>query len=227
MTVVVPTLNEAGNIKRLIKILNSLYSGCSIIVADDGSADGTKEIVRDMGRRNAKVKLLDRSNAKKHGITASVVDAAIMMGTSKMIVMDGDLQHPPSKVLELYRGLDRYDMAIGVRTAVRNWGLHRIILSKGIAYFSYAAFKLRGKQTCNDLMSGFFGIRTAVVRKIIRENRGGFVYTGYKVLLDILRLAGNKVSICEVPYSTFHMREAGKSKLGPKQMLDVLLSTLK
>lgn len=227
MTIIVPTLNEAGNIKRIIRILNSLYSGCTMIVADDGSTDGTKEIVKIIEERNAKVRLLDRSNAKKHGITASVVDAAMRVKTLKMIVMDGDLQHPPNKVIGLYRGLERYDMTIGVRTTVRNWGFHRIILSKGIARFSYAVFKLRGKQTCNDLMSGFFGIRTNIIRKIIKENRSGFVYTGYKVLLDILRLADKKMSVCEVPYSTFHMRKAGKSKLGPKQMLDVLLSTLK
>ena len=227
MSIIIPTLDEAGNIGRLIKELIGLYKGCRIIVADDGSTDGTKEIVRKMGERGGNVSLLDRSNSAIHGLTASVIDASSHVGTSKIVVMDGDLQHPASKVLELYQGLDKYDMAIGVRTEVRDWGAYRTIISKGMAYLAFFVFKLRGKAVCNDLMSGFFGMRTKVLKKIIKDNRNGFVYTGYKILLDVLRLSGNSVSRCEIPYPTFHKRVAGKSKLEAKQMADVLISIFK
>ncbi len=227
LTVIIPTLNEADNISKLISHLSGRYRGVRIIVADDGSTDGTKEAVERMaGSRNGRIRFLDRRNRHIHGLTASVLDAALMANTKKLVVMDGDMQHPFDKVGQISNALDSNELVIGVRSSVRDWGFHRRVISKCMSYFVYTVFILRGKRTSNDMMSGFFGIRTPIFKSLINNNKRAFVYNGYKVLLDILKIIGGKATIGEISYNTFHDRRVGESKLGMNQIINTLKSTL-
>jgi len=226
-TVIIPTLNEAGSIGELIKRLSKLYYGINIIVCDDGSTDGTAEKVKKIAVSNRRVMFVDHSKAKIKGLTASVVYAAELVATPKIVVMDGDMQHPPELVGKIAHMLDESDLCVGIRTRVNNWSWYRRFLSKGISYFSYFIFKIRRKRTCDDIMSGFFGIKTKLFKRVIAEHKEGFVLRGYKVLLDTLRMLDRSVRISEVPYDTFHPREKGESKLKIRHMVDVLVSTLK
>ena len=72
---------------------------------------------------------------------------------------------------------------------------------------------LRGRHTTKDMMSGFFGIRSGLFMDLIRKNGGEFTGKGYKVLLDILRLAHRSARVAEIHYSTFQDRRHGRSKL--------------
>jgi dolichol-phosphate mannosyltransferase len=216
LTVIIPTLNEVDNIGGLIRRLTSGYKNVSVIVSDDGSTDGTKEVVLACSRRN-----------RTHGLTASVLDAAMQTRTGKIVVMDGDLQHPPQKVRKIADLLDDCDLCVGVRTTVKNWGLHRRIISKGYAYFSVVVFKLRDKPVCNDMMSGFFGVKTTLFKRLIREHRDRFVEDGLKILLDVLKLLDSNVRMHEVPYVTFHERKEGKSKFSFKHVVSTLKSTFR
>ena len=226
LTIIIPTLNEQGNIGRVIRVLGKMYPGVKIIVADDGSTDDTANEVKAASKR-FDVRFFDRRHMGIHGLTASVVDAALLARTDYIIVMDGDMQHPPELVGSMYKKLLDYDIVVGVRVEVKDWGIHRIILSKGMAIISYAVFRARGKPVTRDMMSGFFGIRSGIIKGLVKRRRNGFVMHGYKVLLDIMRMAGPGVSICEVEYSTFHKRLYGRSKLKVRRMAEVLESTFK
>ncbi len=226
LTIIIPTLNESRNIRTLIGILARHYNGVSIIVSDDGSRDGTAEIVREISRRNKRIKLIDRTG-KPRGLAASVMDAVLVARTDKVIVMDGDLQHPYIKVGKLHSALDRSDLVIGVRTTINDWSLHRKALSKGMSYLAYTTFKIRGKPVCRDMMSGFFGARRKFLADLIKRNRSAFVGGGYKLLLDILRVSDQGTRIAEVPYGTFHDRRHGSSKLGPRQFYRTIISIMK
>jgi len=94
VTVIIPTLNEEANIRELIGIILKLYKGVRVIVVDDASTDNTRDFVRILAKRNKEIMLLDRSG-KVRGLTASVLDGANLVKTEKMIIIDGDLQHPP------------------------------------------------------------------------------------------------------------------------------------
>jgi len=228
LTLIIPTLNEEGNIKILLGLLQMHYPGVNVVVADDGSTDKTQRSVLEISKRNRRVRLLDRTK-RQHGLTASVLDAAMTAKTSKIIVMDGDMQHPYQKVGEIARALDNCDLVIGVRTSVENWGLQRRLISFCMSGFAYLVFTLRGKPKCSDMMSGFFGIRTALFKSIIKGSRASFVDKGYKVLLDTLRIIDSNVKIHEVKYSTFQNRKYGKSKLsglGINHATDTLKSIL-
>lgn len=227
LTVIIPTLNEEENVPKLVVLLSKRYKGIKIIVADDGSADGTKRVVENLAKRNRNIRFLDRKNKSVHGLTASVLDAAMRVNTSKIALMDGDMQHPFEKISEISKALDRMDLVIGVRTHVKNWGFQRRIISKGMNLLVYVVFKLRGKPVCDDMMSGFFGIRTSLFKSLISRNRKAYVEKGYKVMLDTLRVIGRNARIGEVKYSTFHDRLHGKSKLGMHQVPTTLESTFR
>ena len=226
-TVIIPTFNESENVPKLLSLLIQNYKGIRAIVSDDGSTDGTKEKVLKMSKKyKSQVYFLDRSKSSVHGLTASVIDAATIVKTKKTVVMDGDMQHPFEKVKDLSKKLDDYDLAICVRTRVKDWGISRRIMSKCMATFVYTVFKLRGKPTCKDMMTGFFGIRTELFKSVIKKNERAYVGSGYKVLLDTLRIIGKNITIVEVGYATFHNRKHGESKLGMNQIINTIKSTL-
>ncbi len=225
VTIVIPCLNEVENIPRLVRLLARSYRNISIIISDDGSTDGTREAVSEI--KYGRLRFLDRSRREVHGLTASVIDAAMLSRTGKTVVMDADMQHPYEKVSQISRMLDRSDLVIGVRTEVRDWGMHRRILSGGITAFALAVFGARGKRTSRDMMSGFFGIRTGIFKRLIREHRSEYVGKGYKVLLEILKFIERDARIAEIDYGTFHQREGGKSKLRARHMYYTVLSIVR
>lgn len=226
-TVILPTLNESGNIEKIIGKLVGQYKRINIVVVDDGSVDGTLDKTRLLAGKNNKIRIVDRSDRKEHGLTASVIEAATQVATPNIIVMDADMQHPVEKVGKLRDALDDYDLAVAVRTKVRSWGFDRKFISKSVGAMSYLVFKFRNKRVCNDMLSGFFGIRTNVFKLLIKKNKDVFVGKGYKVLLDILRILDNDSSIGEVYYSTFHERKEGKSKFVFKHVIYTLKSIYK
>ena len=71
---IIPTYNEEGTIVTLMELLIKLYPGISIIIADDGSSDDTQKKVKGFMNQENHVFLLDRSNEKIKGLTASVLD---------------------------------------------------------------------------------------------------------------------------------------------------------
>ncbi len=222
-TVIMPTLNEAENISELIRIISGSYDGIKMIVPDDGSSDGTSGIVSRIGRSNRNVKLLDRRNETVHGITASVIDAAKHSKTRFVIVMDGDLQHPPEKIGEIAKRLSEgNDIVVGTRELViGEWPMHRRLMS--LIATSIARIKLRRK--VSDPMSGFFGARRELFTNIAEKNRRRFVKEGYKALFDLLKCAP-KAGIAEVSYN-FGERKRGKSKIKARHVMHFLKSLLR
>lgn len=210
-TIIIPTLNEAKNISKLLEMLLKEYDGIKIIVSDDNSKDGTQEIVNNISSRNEFVRLLERVD-EPLGLTSSVIRAVRAVDTDNIVVMDGDLQHPPEKVREIVDALDNYDLAIGRRRSVRNWRIDRRLMSLA-ATFAARLRLVTKKSRCRDVMSGFFGIKTELFKRSIR--RGVYELEGYKVLFDFLKSNKKKLSVKEVEYD-FGMRGAGASKAGFK-----------
>lgn len=94
-TIIIPTLNESAAIGKLLGFLLNKYPESRIIVCDDGSRDGTPEIVRSFKG----VQFLDRSDKEIHGLTVSVLDGISITTTKYFVVIDGDCQHPLIKLL--------------------------------------------------------------------------------------------------------------------------------
>lgn len=221
-TLILPTLNEEKNIKELLDIINSLHPEMPIIVADDGSTDKTQDIA--FGYKN--VILLDRSKEKEKGITASVLDATRLVNTESMIVMDADLQHPPEKLKEIIDSLRFYDIVIGARGRVDNeWPIHRKLISWGGEALARSRIVFK-PFVCLDIMSGFFGIKTELMKSIITEHEKKFEKSGYKILFETLKYAPKNTKLGHISYN-FGTRQNGESKIGWKHIACHLKSIIK
>ncbi|MFH1440123.1 MAG: glycosyltransferase [Candidatus Woesearchaeota archaeon] len=241
-TMIIPTFNEEKNIGHLIDLLLKILPNVHIIVSDDGSKDRTQEIVCERPGKN--IILLDRKRKPVHGLTISVMDAILKCRTKFFVVIDADFQHPPDKIKEIVGKLrDRYedktaddniihlentdimpdnkekvlgaDIVIGNRIKVKgDWGIDRVIISK-TAYI-LGALRLAAKGFPKyDLVSGFFGGKTYIVKEIILKHFYKFEFKGYKVLFDILKYLPNNARVDKVDYE-FGIRKAGESKLSKK-----------
>ena len=219
-TVILPTLNEAQNIEELIKVVTNMFSDLKIIVADDGSKDDTQKLVNQIKSKNDQVYLLDRSKAKVHGLTASVLDAITVTTTPFFVVMDADFQHSPKTIAAFLSKLRKgtADIAIGTRVKVVGyWPWHRRALSSLGRSIGQIFLLLQGK-VCHDVLSGFFAGKTDLAKKLITNNQKRFEPEGYKVLFDLCRVAPRSTKIAEVPYQ-FNERLRGDSKINPKHLL--------
>jgi len=225
-TIVIPTLNEEKNIDEVLKMLSSLYSGISIIVADDGSRDKTQDIIKSYHKKNKKIVLLNRSKELIHGLTASVVDAAKKVKTKYIVVMDGDMQHPPEKVKDIVEKLrQNNDIVVGVREKVHFGSFFRLLMSKIAIILGQLRLLFRGI-ICHDVVSGFFGVKTVLFQNKIRKFERKFEKEGYKVLFDLLKLVNRKTKIKNIFY-TFGDRKEGSSKINKKHVLIYFKSLFK
>ncbi len=211
LALVVPTLNEAGNIKRLLAevsgALEPLNVRYEIIVVDDSSTDGTADLAFEYGQSDPHVRLLSRHEEK--GLAGAVIHGWLHTDAELLGVIDADLQHPPSLLSDLLGVMaDGHDIAIASRYAakdgVRGWNPVRVVISRASTWATLP-FQRRGIRV-KDPMSGFFIVRRDAIEGIEFETKG------FKLLLEIL-VRGRIQSAQEIPFH-FGQRHAGKSKAG-------------
>ncbi|MEM0147225.1 MAG: glycosyltransferase [Candidatus Micrarchaeaceae archaeon] len=224
-TVVLPTLNEEKTIGKLIHYIISHYRGMRVIVVDDGSTDSTEKLVSRISKGHRSVKFVNRQRlGLARGLTASIAFGISASATKYTLVMDADLQHPPEVLGALAeRLLKGSDVAVAVRASVPHWAFYRKLISKSLMLIGKIDLRARGRNTCKDIFSGFFGIRRQLFIETYAKNKDRFVGYGYKVLFDFLKCERKRIRISEVPY-VFKTRKAGTSKAGIKQGLALLKS---
>jgi dolichol-phosphate mannosyltransferase len=224
VTVIIPTLNEAWNLPVLLNIIQNFYPNIKIIISDDGSSDGTINLIKEYQKNNKNLLLVDRTKENIHGVCISVIEAAKKAKTNYIIVMDGDLQHPPEKITEIYNLLkENNDIVIGTRQKIKNWKKSRKLISQLATLLGKLSLFARGKKLPKDILSGFFGIKTDFLQNLIKKNSKSFQLKGYKILFDILKKSPRGVKITEVPYH-FGQRNRGESKIRKEHMLIFLKS---
>ena len=205
ISLVIPTLNEAENIRPLLeRLLRCEPALDEIIFVDDGSTDGTREQIRSLAG-SATVRLLERDHPS-FGLSGAVIAAAQVAAGDWLVVMDADLSHPPEKIGELVRPLleGRADIVIGSRYmpggSTPGWPLWRRILSRIAAGLAYP---LTG---VHDSMCGFF----AMPRELLLELAP--VATGFKIAFEALVQGGRNLRVLEIPIA-FRDRQRGVSKM--------------
>jgi dolichol-phosphate mannosyltransferase len=214
LSIIIPVYRERENLGVLIpRIVRAVKGGkYEIVVVDDNSGDGTDKLVRGMSRRNPSIRLLERKG--KLGLASAIAEGVSFSKGESILVMDGDLSHPPEKIRELGHSLSKYDLVIGSRNmpggAVQSWPLERKLISGGATFLA----RLLVRNEISDPMSGFFAVRRSVFGKTRLRVRG------YKVLLNIL-VDNPGIRIKEIPY-LFKDRYAGSTKLGGGEVLRYL-----
>ena len=207
--IVVPTLNESGNIDKILAALTDTLSQTQydyeIVVVDDGSTDGTVEQVRNWTQRDPRVRLLLRVGER--GLAGAVLYGWSQSRANLLGVIDADLQHPPELLPELLQAAEQADIAVASRYArnngVKGWNPVRAAVSK-LSTLAAAPLISKRKLGVTDPMSGFFIIHRRCIEGLT------FQTSGFKLLLEIL-VRGRIHTAKEVSYN-FGLRHAGRSK---------------
>lgn len=218
LSVIVPTLNEVGNVQPLLGKLAVALAGIEweAIFVDDGSTDGTPELLTQIAQADRRVRMIRRIG--RRGLSSAVVEGALATTTPVIAVIDADLQHDERILPDLYRAIVKGgELAIGTRYSdggsTGDWDEKRLKISR----FATALAAPVMKTPLSDPMSGFFAIR----RDVLLEAAPRLSSVGYKILLDLVASAPRKLAVTEVPY-TFGVRQHGESKLDDMVALEYL-----
>ncbi|MEV8553790.1 glycosyltransferase family 2 protein [Streptomyces glaucescens] len=216
ITIVIPTFNEAANIDELLsQISAALPQGhdTSVLFVDDSTDDTPEGIRKAAARIPLPVSLYHRPD-RAGGLGGAVMEGIMRTESRWIVVMDADLQHPPSLLPDLIdRGersgaelvvASRY-MDGGSRRGLDSW--YRVLVSGASTSLAKALFPkaLRG---VSDPMSGYFAIRREVVDQA--QHADAPRPLGYKILLELIVRCRPRM-ITELAYE-FHARHAGESK---------------
>jgi dolichol-phosphate mannosyltransferase len=210
--VIVPTYNERENIARLIDNVLAQDPRLEILVVDDGSPDGTADIVDRMIAVSTRVNILRRP--RKMGLGTAYVAGfrwALERGYDFVFEMDADFSHDPSQLPEFLRAIQSADLVLGSRyrdgkVSVVNWPISRLILS----YFANVyARRVTGLQVW-DATGGFKCFRRSVLEAIdLSEVRSN----GYAFQIEMsYRAVRRGFRIVEIPI-VFVDRTEGTSKM--------------
>lgn len=217
--VIIPTYNEADNVKQVIrKIIDLNIPNLSILVVDDNSPDGTGRLVEEISRRDSRVKLIQR--AGKLGLGTAYVEGfkfAIKHGFDYIFEMDADLSHDPKEIPRFLEKMDVCDLVIGSRyltgVNVVNWPLSRLLLSLGANIYTRIVTGL----PIHDCTSGYKCFRREVLEQI---DLNKIASDGYSFQIEInYKVWKRKFRICEIPI-IFVDRIKGDSKMSRKVMLE-------
>jgi dolichol-phosphate mannosyltransferase len=210
LALIIPTLNEHDNIRPLLAALRETLAGLSweAIFVDDGSRDGTAELIAGIGREDRSVRLIRRH--RRRGLSSAVVEGALATTAPVVAVIDADRQHDEAILPALYRAVTRggADVAVGTRyTKGGSMGGLSAARTR-ISRFATKAAAIVTRASLSDPMSGFFVIRQSCLLEALPR----LSTTGFKVLLDLLVSSPQPLRVAEVPYH-FRCRTAGESKL--------------
>jgi dolichol-phosphate mannosyltransferase len=214
--VVVPTFNEAGNVSELVHQLNVAFAdwapdSLEIFFVDDSTDDTPDRISDAAASSRLPVRMLHRdAPTRTGGLAAAVATALAGTDAPHVVVMDGDLQHPPAVAPLLREALRDADLAIASRyygsgTASGLSSSFRHAVSTTSTMLARACFPRRVGRLCTDPLTGFFALRRSAIELTRLRPRG------FKILLEIM--ARHDLRVTEIPF-TFGERHGGDSKAG-------------
>jgi len=218
--VILPTYNERATIATVLDGLTATKADLDVLVVDDGSPDGTGQIVRERSETDPHIRLVERPG--KSGLASAYAvgfERAISEVYDLAVEMDSDLSHRPDELPRLLEAARRHHLVIGSRYipggSVTNWSRSRVALSK--AGNLYARFCLGFD--VHDATSGFRVYRRAALEEIMAAP---IASDGYGFQIELVYRAWNLgLSVGEAPIS-FREREHGQSKISRRIVVEAL-----
>jgi dolichol-phosphate mannosyltransferase len=221
--VILPTYNEADNIRSISAAILASLPGATLLVVDDGSPDGTGSIADELSAADPRIRV--RHRPAKQGLGRAYLDGfavALAGGASTIVQMDADWSHDPATLPALIGPVvdGTSDLVIGSRyTAgggVVDWGLGRRLISRGGSVFARSVLRLGP----NDLTGGFKAWRAPTLAAI---PFGGVHAGGYVFQIEMtFRASRGGARIREVPI-TFRDRRVGQSKMSRRIVVEALV----
>jgi dolichol-phosphate mannosyltransferase len=212
--VIIPTYNERENIENIIRAVFGLEHGFHILVVEDGSPDGTANIVRELQKEfPERLHMIERSG--KLGLGTAYIAGfkwALEREYEYIFEMDADFSHNPNDLPRLYAAChdEGNDVSIGSRYVsgvnVVNWPMGRVLMS----YFASKYVRLITGLPIHDTTAGFVCYRRRVLQTL---NLDSIRFKGYAFQIE-MKFTAYKYGfrIKEVPV-IFINRELGTSKM--------------
>jgi dolichol-phosphate mannosyltransferase len=217
LSIIVPTYNERDNIRELVRRLAVSLDECSweVIFVDDDSPDGTSNLIREIARRDYRVRCLQRIG--RRGLSSACIEGMLASSAPYLAVIDADMQHDEKLLVPMLDAVKNggQDIAVGSRYVtgggVAEWDESRVEMSRYATRLS----RLVIPADLKDPMSGFFMIRREAFATAVRN----LSTIGFKILLDLFASSSRPLQFKELPY-VFVSRHAGQSKLDSRAKWD-------
>ncbi|MCX6316804.1 MAG: polyprenol monophosphomannose synthase [Bacteroidetes bacterium] len=226
--VIIPTYNEKDNIVNILQAIFNLQEGFHVLVIDDGSPDGTADIVKGL-QSIFPGQLFIEERKGKLGLGTAYIHGfkwSIAKGYAFIFEMDADFSHNPNDLPRLYKACkeEGADVAVGSRYikggGVVNWPRNRIALSKGASLYT----RMITWMPVKDPTAGFVCYKREVLETI---NLDEIRFVGYAFQIE-MKFAAWKLGflIKEVPI-IFQDRTFGVSKMNKGIVKEGILGVLK
>lgn len=213
--VIIPTYNERENIENIIRAVFALEHGFHILVIEDGSPDGTADIVKRLQKTEFPERLFMVERQGKLGLGTAYIAGfqwALSHAYEYIFEMDADFSHNPQDLPRLYRACaeEGADVSVGSRYVsgvnVVNWPMGRVLMS----YFASKYVRLITGLRIHDTTAGFVCYRRRVLQTLELDK---IRFKGYAFQIEMKFTATRcGFRVAEVPV-IFINRELGTSKM--------------
>lgn len=212
--IIIPTYNEKENIEKIILKVFSLDIDFDILIVDDGSPDGTADIVKKIQKTYSKnLHIVERTG--KLGLGTAYIYGfkwALKNNYDYIFEMDADFSHDPNDLIRLYKACheEKGDLSIGSRyikgVNIVNWPMSRLLMS----FFASKYVKIITGMPIQDSTAGFKCYKRSVLEKINLEK---IQFVGYAFQIEMKFTAWKYgFNVVEVPV-IFTDRQEGASKM--------------
>ncbi|MGL1901551.1 MAG: polyprenol monophosphomannose synthase [Fibrobacterales bacterium] len=224
--IIIPTYNERENIQTIIPLVHKYCSTADILVVDDGSPDGTAEVVKKMQIEDPTIHILEREG--KLGLGSAYIAGfkyALKEHYEYVFEMDADLSHDPKHVPDFLKAAEKSDLVLGSRykdgkISVVNWDWKRLVLS----YMGNIYARLVSGMPISDATGGYkcFSRKALQALNLDRISSGGYSFQ----IEMTYKLWKKGFSIAEVPI-IFTDRIIGESKISGQIIREALFVLIK
>ena len=225
--VIIPTYNEIENISKMLDTVMNLNEGFDVLIVDDGSPDGTAQVVREkMDAFGGRIHLEERTG--KLGLGTAYIHGfkwALARGYEYIFEMDCDFSHDPNDLARLKKACEEgADLSIGSRYVkgvnVVNWPMSRVLLS----YFASVYVRFITGMPIQDATAGFKCYKRTTLEGI---NFDKIHFVGYAFQIEMkFKVWQRKMSIVEVPV-IFTDRTEGQSKMSSGIIKEAIFGVIK
>ena len=222
---IIPTYNEIDNIERMLTTLKKLYPELSVLIIDDGSPDGTAEVVKKYQEDWDQLHLIQREG--KLGLGTAYITGfrfAFERDYEFVFEMDCDFSHDPNDIPVLLEAAQTNDLIIGSRyingIRIINWPMRRLLLS----YFAGVYTRIITGMSILDATGGFKCFRRSALESL---NLDKVFSNGYSFQIELnFKVYSKQLKVKEVPI-VFTERRDGESKMSGGIVFEAVFAVIK
>ena len=223
--IIIPTYNEIDNIERMINTIFELYPEVSLLIIEDGSPDGTADVVKEYQKKFKNLFMIERTG--KQGLATAYTTGfkwALDRSYNFVFEMDCDFSHDPKQVKDLLTEATQNELVIGSRyidgIRIINWPFHRLLLS----YLASIYTRFITNIPVHDTTGGFKCFSRKALESLNLDN---VISKGYIFQLELnYKVWSQGLRVKEVPI-IFYERRDGQSKMGGGIVFEALFAVLK